>query len=136
MTHLVTVLGILVVLIGIIGLVGWVDVYSRLNGTLSTINSYGQTATGISKTANAWSWLPIIGGGLSTISGVSGAVGDALTGFANVISLYLFYNLFLNVALIFIGIALIDIGMGHQKLKNVVKDTRDYLRQEREKKKE
>lgn len=132
--NIVTVMGVLVLFIGIVGLIGWMDVYSRLNGTLSTISSYGQTATGISKAVGYWSWLPFIGGGAAAISGVTGAVGQALTGFAQVITLYLFYNLFLNVALIFVGIALVDIGMGHQKLKNVVKDTRDYLRQEREKK--
>jgi len=137
MSHVVTVLGVLVLLIGLVGLLGWADVYSRVSSTINSVNSIGQTAQSVGSAVSWWSWLPFgLGKIPSTVGGGIEAVGNALLTLALSIQLYLIYNLIQNVALIFIGIALMDIGMGHQKLKNVVKDTREYLRQEREKKKE
>lgn len=137
MSHVVTVLGVLVLLIGLIGLIGWVDVYQRTSGTIQTLNQISGTAQQASNILGIIpSWVPIIGGGASALSGVTKDIANAVGTLATAISLFLIYNLMQNVALIFVGVALIDIGMGHQKLKNVVKDTREYLRQEREKKKD
>lgn len=135
MSNVVTVLGILVLLIGIVGLFGWLDVYSRVSGTINSISSVGQTAQSVGGAVSWWSWLPFgLGKIPSTVGGGIEAVGNALVTLALSIQLYLIYNLVQNIALIFIGIALIDLGMGHKKLRNTLKDTREYLRQEREKK--
>jgi len=135
MTHVVTVMGILVLLIGIVGLIGWLDVYSRVSGTINSIKSISEVTSSVGGAVSWWSWIPFVGKIPSTIGSGISAVGNALATLALSIQLFLIYNLVQNVALIFIGIALIDIGMGHQKLKSVVRDTREYLRQEREKKK-
>jgi len=137
MGNVVTVLGVLVLLIGIVGLVGWLDVYSRVSGTINSISSVGQTTQSIGGAVSWWSWLPFgLGQIPSTVGGGIEAVGNALVTLALSIQLYLIYNLVQNIALVFIGIALIDLGMGHKKLRTTLKDTREYLRQEREKKKD
>lgn len=134
MTNVVTILGILVLIIGILGFVGWVDVYQRISGTIDTLNSISSGAQQTAGFFGLFKWVPIIGGGANSISQATAAIANAVGTLAAAITLYLWYNLLLNVALILTGIALIDIGISNKKLKSSVKDTRDYLRQEREKK--
>ena len=134
MGHLTTTMGIFVLLIGIIGLIGWFDVYSRVSGTIQTLNQISGTAQQVSGFFGWFSWVPIVGGGASAISGATAGLANAVGTLATAINLYLNYNLIQNVALIFVGIALVDTGTSHHKIRNVLKDTREYLRSEREKK--
>lgn len=124
-------MGILVLVIGIFGIISWFNVYAQASGMISTLSSVEQTAGGISEATGAFGWIPFIGGAAQGISGATGAVGQVAVTLRTTIQMFVFYNILLNVALTFIGIGLIDTGMGTSKITKAVRKTREYLRKER-----
>ncbi len=127
-----TVMGILVLIIGIIGIMSWIYVYSQASGALSTLSSIEQGARTVESITGAVSWIPFVGDIASGVGGAAGFTASTAGSIRMTITLYIVSNIFVNAAFVFIGIALIDTGMGHGKIKNVLRDTRDYLREERD----
>jgi flagellar biosynthesis protein FlhB len=134
MGHVTTVMGILVLLIGIIGLVSWVNVYQQAGGALSTLSSVESGARQTAEIAKSVSWIPFVGSIAGTIGSGAEFTAQTASSIRMTIILYIVSNALIFVAFIFIGIALIDTGTGYHKIRNVLRDTREYLRKEREKK--
>lgn len=131
MSNATTIMGVLVMVIGVIGLFSWFNVYSQASGVLSTLSTVEQGAKTVQQVSN----IPIIGGFLTPISGMAGATEQAAGSLRTGITMFLVYNILMNVALILIGMGLISVGMRTTKLANKLKDTREYLRRQREKNK-
>ncbi len=130
-----TAMGVLVLIIGIIGIMSWIYVYSQASGALSTLGSIEQGARTVESITGAISWIPFIGNIAGGVGGAAGFTANTASSIRMTITLYIVSNVLVNAAFIFIGIALIDTGSGHGKLRNVLKDTREYLREERDRKK-
>ena len=128
----ITIMGVLVAIIGMIGLFSWFNVYSQASGYLSTLSTYERTARGVQEVSSN---IPIIGAFLTPISGMAGSTAEAIGSFRTGITMFLAYNILINVALIFIGASLVSLGTKTGKLTNKLRDTREYLRKQRDKNK-
>src|SRR4030042_3938905 len=101
MTSITMVMGILVLVIGVIGLVGVIYVYSQLQ---TPLNQLAGVELGINTISGSLGLLiPQINTVLEPISGTINTIRTSIT-------MFIYYNIIINFAVIFTGIGLISIG--------------------------
>ena len=122
MSNITTALGVLVLMIGLLGIFGWIYAYTQISDGLSTLAQAESAARGVSS-------IPFIGG---LVSSVTTPTADIISSIRTSITMFFFYNILLNVALIFSGIGLISIGRDMSHMNSRVTKIRKYLLKKKE----
>ncbi|RLJ02540.1 MAG: hypothetical protein DRP10_00950 [Candidatus Aenigmatarchaeota archaeon] len=122
MSNITTALGVLVLTIGLLGIFGWIYAYTQISSGLSTLAQAELTARSASS-------IPFIG---VLVSSVTVPTADIISSIRTSITMFFFYNILLNIALIFSGIGLISVGRDTSYMTSRVRKIRKYLLKKKE----
>ena len=122
MSNMTTIMGVIVLIIGVLGVFGWVYAYMQISNDLLTL-AQAESAT------RSASSIPFIGG---LISGITTPTADVIYSIRTTITLFFFYNILVNIALVFGGIGLVSIGRNILYVNSSVTKIRKYLLKKKE----
>lgn len=125
MSRLVMGIGFIVLIIGTIGLFGWIYTYMHISSSLSTLSQIEGATKGLSS-------LPLIG---SMVNSVTTPAINLISSIRTSITLFFYYNILVNMALVLNGIALIASGHNESYTYYRIEKIRNYLSKQKEKEK-
>lgn len=128
MSNAVMGIGAIILVLGLIGLFGWIAAFNEISGTLETMKTGESAARAVSPLVG---WIPFVGG---AASGIADSTANALNALRTTITMYFYYNIMLNIAIMLCGFGLIFVGKEIGAKENKIEKIRSYLKKQKDEK--